>query len=169
MFSAKILCLLYKKQYFCIVKAHYMLEPDVTNALVGEGGTPSAKSNNRSEVIEFQSCTRNLMPQDYAPAPQNDEEKHWFAMRVTYSREVKMKEILEERDIECFIPMRYETKVIRGKKAKILKPVIHNLLFAHATKAKIQEVKKYYEYLQYTCSPGSRSAAPRPSVSSSRL
>ena len=126
-----------------------MLEPDVTNALVGEGGTPSAKSNNRSEVIEFQSCTRNLMPQDYAPAPQNDEEKHWFAMRVTYSREVKMKEILEERDIECFIPMRYETKVIRGKKAKILKPVIHNLLFAHATKAKIQEVKKYYEYLQY--------------------
>ena len=45
--------------------------------------------------------------------------------------------------------MRYQTKVIRGKKAKILKPVIHNLLFAHATKTEMQEVKKDYEYLQY--------------------
>ena len=70
-------------------------------------------------------------------------------MRVTYSREVKMKELLEERGIECFIPMRYHTKVIRGRKAKILKPVIHNLLFAHGTKTEIQEAKKYHEYLQY--------------------
>ena len=126
-----------------------MFEPAVNVKPEGSSGTLGAKIDNHSEVIEFQRSTRNLMPRDYAPAPQNDEEKHWFAMRVTYSREVKMKEILEERGIECFIPMRYETKVIRGKKAKILKPVIHNLLFAHATKAKIQEVKKYYEYLQY--------------------
>lgn len=126
-----------------------MFEPAVNVKPEGSSGTLGAKIDNHSEVIEFQYSTRNLMPQDYAPAPQNDEEKHWFAMRVTYSREVKMKEILEERGIECFIPMRYETKVIHGKKAKILKPVIHNLLFAHATKTKIQEVKKYYEYLQY--------------------
>ena len=89
------------------------------------------------------------MPQEYTHTSQMDDEKLWFAMRVTYSREVKMKEMLESKGIECFIPMRYQTKVIRGKKAKILKPVIHNLLFAHATKAEIQEVKKDYEYLQY--------------------
>lgn len=70
-------------------------------------------------------------------------------MRVTYSREVQMKDQLEQRGIECFIPMRYHTKVVRGRKVKLLKPVIHNLLFAHATPTEIQEVKKYYEYLQY--------------------
>lgn len=138
-----------QKQYLCIVKAKVMPEPNVKEALVGEGGTTNAKIHNHSEVIGVQCFTRISMPQEYAPAPQNDEKKHWYAMRVTYSREVKMKEILEERGIECFIPMRYHTKVIRGRKAKILKPVIHNLLFAHGTKIEIQEAKKYYEYLQY--------------------
>lgn len=138
-----------QKQYLCIVKAKVMPEPNVKEALVGEGGTTNAKIHNHSEVIGVQCFTRISMPQEYAPAPQNDEKKHWYAMRVTYSREVKMKEILEERGIECFIPMRYHTKVIRGRKAKILKPVIHNLLFAHGTKTEIQEAKKYYEYLQY--------------------
>ena len=80
---------------------------------------------------------------------QIEEKLQWFAMRVTYSREVKMKEMLEEQGIECFIPMRYESKVIRGKKAKILKPVIHNLLFVRSAQTRLQEVKKSYDYLQY--------------------
>ena len=126
-----------------------MPEPNVTKALEGEGGTPNVKSDNRSEVIGVQTFKRTSMPQRYAPMPQNKEKKHWYAMRVTYSREVQMKENLEQRGIECFIPMRYHTKVIRGRKAKILKPVIHNLLFAHGTKTEIQEAKKYHEYLQY--------------------
>ncbi len=78
-----------------------------------------------------------------------DEIKHWFAMRVTYFREVKMKEVLAEKGIECFIPMHYQTRVIRGRKAKVLEPVVHNLLFAYATKTEMQEVKKDYDYLQY--------------------
>jgi transcription antitermination factor NusG len=126
-----------------------MTEPDVVVMPEGEGGTPGEKYNNRPEVIGVQRITRIPMPQEYAPMPQNDEKKHWYAMRVTYSREVQMKENLEQRGIECFIPMRYHTRVIRGRKVKILKPVIHNLLFAHASKAEIQEAKKYYDYLQY--------------------
>ena len=110
------------------------------------GDTSGVKVDSRPKVIEVQNTTRISMPQEYTHTSQIDDEKHWFAMRVTYSREVKMKETLESKGIECFIPMRYQTKVIRGKKAKILKPVIHNLLFAHATKAEMQEVKKDYEY-----------------------
>lgn len=126
-----------------------MTEPDVVVKPRGEDGTPGEKLNNRREVIEVQAFKRTSMPQEYAPMPQNEVKKHWYAMRVTYSREVQMKEHLEQRGIECFIPMRYHTKVVRGRKVKLLKPVIHNLLFAHATPTEIQEVKKYYEYLQY--------------------
>lgn len=126
-----------------------MTEPDVVVKPRGEDGTPGEKLNNRREVIEVQAFKRISMPQEYAPMPQNEVKKHWYAMRVTYSREVQMKEMLEQRGIECFIPMRYHTKVVRGRKVKLLKPVIHNLLFAHATPTEIQEVKKYYEYLQY--------------------
>ena len=126
-----------------------MTETDQNNVPEGEGGTSGTKCDSRPEVIEVQRATRISMPQKYVQESQMDDEKHWFAMRVTYSREVKIKEALEERGIECFIPMRYQTKVIRGRKAKILKPVIHNLLFAHATKTEIQEAKKGYDYLQY--------------------
>lgn len=126
-----------------------MTEPDVVVKPRGEDGTPGEKLNNRREVIEVQAFKRISMPQEYAPMPQNEVKKHWYAMRVTYSREVQMKEMLEQCGIECFIPMRYHTKVVRGRKVKLLKPVIHNLLFAHATPTEIQEVKKYYEYLQY--------------------
>lgn len=126
-----------------------MTEPDVIVKPRGEDGTPGEKLNNRREVIEVQAFKRISMPQEYAPMPQNEVKKHWYAMRVTYSREVQMKDQLEQRGIECFIPMRYHTKVVRGRKVKLLKPVIHNLLFAHATPTEIQEVKKYYEYLQY--------------------
>ena len=126
-----------------------MTEPDVVVKPRGEDGTPGEKLNNHREVIEVQAFKRISMPQEYALMPQNEVKKHWYAMRVTYSREVQMKEMLEQRGIECFIPMRYHTKVVRGRKVKLLKPVIHNLLFAHATPTEIQEVKKYYEYLQY--------------------
>ena len=126
-----------------------MTEPDVVVKPRGEDGTPGEKLNNRREVIEVQAFKRISMPQEYAPMPQNEVKKHWYAMRVTYSREVQMKDQLEQRGIECFIPMRYHTKVVRGRKVKLLKPVIHNLFFNHTAPTEIQEVKKYYEYLQY--------------------
>ena len=126
--------------YFCTDKVVSMLEIDQNVMPERVGDTSGIKVDSRPKVIEVQNATRISMPQEYAHTSQIDDKKHWFAMRVTYSREVKMKETL---------PMRYQTKVIRGKKAKILKPVIHNLLFAHATKAEMQEVKKDYEYLQY--------------------
>ena len=126
-----------------------MIEPDAKKQPEGEDGSHGKIHNSRPEVIEVQRSTRISMPQDYVLKPTEAEEKHWFAMRVTYSREVKMKELLEEKGVECFVPMQYQTKIIRGRKAKILKPVIHNLLFARATKTEMQEIKKHYEYLQY--------------------
>lgn len=126
-----------------------MVEPETINKSEKESDISGKKSDDRSEVIGIQFNTRTSMPQRYAQTSTEAEEKHWFAMRVTYSREVKMKELLEEKGVECFVPMQYQTKIIRGRKAKILKPVIHNLLFARATKTEMQEIKKHYEYLQY--------------------
>ena len=35
-------------------------------------------------------------------------EKKWFAIRVTYNRELKVKVELEAKGIECFVPMSYK-------------------------------------------------------------
>ena len=56
------------------------------------------------------------------------EAKQWFAIRVTYSREMALKEYLDRCRMESFIPMSYK-EIIKGeRKVRKLVPVIHNLV-----------------------------------------
>jgi transcription antitermination factor NusG len=67
------------------------------------------------------------------------EEMKWFAMRVTYHRELEAKRLLDEKGVENFIPMKYEKSARTGKKRLV--PVIHNIIFVHTTAPRIQELK----------------------------
>ena len=69
----------------------------------------------------------------------------WFAMSATFGRELKAKEYLECNKVECFVPMRWS---IVGDKRQYI-PAIKNLIFAHTTKERIQELKRKVNYLQY--------------------
>ena len=44
------------------------------------------------------------------------EELHWFVLKTIFSREMKVKRLLDERAIESFIPMQYKIKTKFGKK-----------------------------------------------------
>lgn len=57
------------------------------------------------------------------------EHKVWYAIRVTFNREMKVKDDLDLRGIECFIPMKYVMGTRRGRRVKKLVPTIHNLIF----------------------------------------
>lgn len=78
----------------------------------------------------------------------------WFAMSATFGRELKAKDFLEKEDVECFIPMKYEIINDRklGKTRKLI-PAIHNLLFVHTTKERIQALKTGQSFLQYLTKP----------------
>lgn len=67
----------------------------------------------------------------------------WYAIRVTYGREMKLKKYLESHQIESFVPMRYEND--QHKKVKSLVPAIHNLIFIHASKAVLDPIKTRIE------------------------
>ena len=53
----------------------------------------------------------------------------WYVLRVTYSRELKIKALLEERGIQTFVPMSYRKETIDGKTRKKLVPAVNNLCF----------------------------------------
>lgn len=77
-----------------------------------------------------------------------NEDIKWFPMRVTYNRELKIKESLDKYCIDSFIPMKYEW--INKKRALV--PAIHNLIFIHSTQETITELKmrkKEFEPLRY--------------------
>lgn len=77
------------------------------------------------------------------------EEIVWYAMRATYRRELSVKQTLDELSIESFIPMRYTIHLEKGRKKKRLVPVIHNLIFVHATPSVVKEIKGRIQHLQY--------------------
>jgi transcription antitermination factor NusG len=79
----------------------------------------------------------------------NQDQNQWFAMRVTYQREMAVKDMLAKAAISCFIPMRYELRTVRQRKKRELVPAIHNLLFVYSTQRNIQEIKLTVPYFQY--------------------
>ena len=77
------------------------------------------------------------------------EQEVWFAMRATYRREMKAKQLLESYGIESFVPMRYSDTVRAGRKQKRLVPAIHNLIFVRSSWQRLKEIKPKAPYLQY--------------------
>lgn len=77
-------------------------------------------------------------------------------MRVTYRRELKIKQHLDDLGIENFVPMHYEmVETAKGSKRKLV-PAIHNLIFVHSTQATLTELKtgkKEFEPLRYMMRP----------------
>ena len=65
----------------------------------------------------------------------------WYALRITYSRELALKEYLDANGIENFIPMHYEYSVRNERRVRKLVPVIHNLVFVHSSRNRIDQIK----------------------------
>lgn len=68
----------------------------------------------------------------------------WYAMRVTYQREVKVKAVLDEMGVECFLPMKTVLSERGGHRHYETIPAVSNLIFLHSTRAQITELKNSY-------------------------
>ena len=68
------------------------------------------------------------------------DDKKWYAVRVTYGRELKFQALVQESGIQTFIPMCYRTFEKNGKKEQRLVPAVSNLIFVHSFKADLDDV-----------------------------
>lgn len=67
---------------------------------------------------------------------------HWFPMRITYHREMRIKTLLDEMGVENFLPMHWEiVETKNGGKKRLLLPAIHNLIFVRSTQEFLTELK----------------------------
>ena len=71
--------------------------------------------------------------------PQN--EQQWYAIRVTYSREMAAKSYLDSIGIESYVPMHFAERTYGGKRRKVWEPLIHNLLFIRTSADRVQATK----------------------------
>lgn len=65
----------------------------------------------------------------------------WYALRITYGREMALKEYLDTQHIENFIPMCTKYVMKHDKKICQIVPVVHNLIFVHSSRLVIDELK----------------------------
>ena len=75
--------------------------------------------------------------------------KIWFPMRVTYSREMKVKGELERLEIENFVPMTYKVAdADTDHPHRELVPAVNNLIFVHSTQEVISRLKLSNDVLE---------------------
>ena len=84
---------------------------------------------------------REIIKAPKAGVEQEPEAKVWYAIRVTFNREMKGKDDLDLRGIECCVPMKYVMGTRRGRRVKKLVPSIHNLIFFHIEPSLMKEYK----------------------------
>ena len=70
----------------------------------------------------------------------------WYALRVSYSRELKVQDALNKLGVRTFVPMMWKNFPDRqGKEIhKKLVPAIGNLCFAYSTKSELEEFIRGY-------------------------
>ena len=79
---------------------------------------------------------------------QTEQGLQWFPMRVTYNRELKVKEHLDAINVESFIPLRYEIIGKGNDRKRKLVPAINNLLFIRSTKQQLTYLKQSVKELE---------------------
>lgn len=63
--------------------------------------------------------------------------KSWYVLRATYSRELRVRDQLEEKGMRTFVPMMWRKSTIAGKQEKKLVPAVNSLCFVYSTKAEL--------------------------------
>ena len=69
------------------------------------------------------------------------EEPVWYALRVTYCREMRVKVELDGLGIRNFVPMQIKGFLRGGRLVKRLVPSVHNLIFVYIEPSRMKEYK----------------------------
>ncbi|HXK75059.1 MAG TPA: UpxY family transcription antiterminator [Bacteroidaceae bacterium] len=107
-------------------------------------GDTSLKTMLENKNIDCTACKTTHEDNDILPQENTllNEKKQWFAIRVTYSRELKFKNYLDQLGVDNFIPMVFNEIERKGRIQKELLPAVHNLVFVHITAAHMEELRK---------------------------
>lgn len=85
----------------------------------------------------------------------SDVDLHWFPLRVTYNRELKIKQEFDRLGITNYLPMKIDLQGEKELQKTVLVPAIHNLIFARTTQETLTNLKiknKAFAPLRYMMS-----------------
>ncbi len=83
----------------------------------------------------------------------------WYAMSATYRSELKIKEFLDAKGVECFLPLVMGFRVVNRRRVKKLVPAVGNLIFVRSSQERIDDLKisqPRWQYKMMPCEAGTK-------------
>ncbi len=71
----------------------------------------------------------------------------WYAMKASYGKALKAKELLDSMAIESYLPMCYKSERVNGRNKIVAVPAVPNLIFVKGSLADIITAKLKINYL----------------------
>lgn len=106
----------------------------LSNVNTRRGGTEPPHAGFTSNVFPEAESSQTGVSVRYAQEPN----KKWFVLRVTYNRISKIQDIIKNDKAEVYLPMRFEVKLIKGKKERVSEPLLPNIIFVYTTEEYIK-------------------------------
>ena len=72
----------------------------------------------------------------------SNDQRNWYIIRATYSREMVVKRQLDKLKIRNYVPMRLVEVSVCGRKRLVRRPCVHNLVFVRITAAWLGKLKQ---------------------------
>lgn len=105
---------------------------DSTRPIGGTLNTTLGRPKTTSADV-LSSCSDSPVKTVSAPAGK----QAWFALRATYSRELKIRTLLEEKGVRAFVPMIWRKIEKNGKQIRTLVPAVSSLCFVCWTRGSL--------------------------------
>ena len=92
-------------------------------------------------ISSIDNRTHARCPQGMPMAENPENRQYWYALRVTYGREMLVKGYLDGIGVESYIPMHFARRTYGERTRKVWEPLIHNLLFIRTSALRLKEIK----------------------------
>ena len=65
----------------------------------------------------------------------------WYAMKVFFNKVFEIEHYFQDNAIECYVPVQYEEKVVKGEQIRVRKPSVSSLIFLRTEEDKVQSIE----------------------------
>lgn len=92
--------------------------------------------------IRLTSCTPSIQENKGGVSVENvpSRNKQWYVLRVSYGRIAKANRLIDDRQLECYAPLRYKQIIKHGKKLIITDFLLPSFIFVHATHEEVDNI-----------------------------
>lgn len=123
---------------------------DISTPALGLSGQGNSGLSTENPATTTAQNDVSAVTPSHVSAAEDGDERFWFPMRIAYGRAertVSVKKFLDSKNVENFLPMKYEKKLIDGRRKLVKVPALDGLIFINTSESHLINIKRCNETL----------------------